>query len=230
MRRFDPDIVASRRESALSWLLAGYLRLCRRTCRWRREGDAEFVAAMQQGPVVLVFWHSRSAMASSVLPQDRSPMICLFVRNRDGRVSAGVQARLGLRPFGMAGRASNRAASRQILRLMAEGHSLALPADGHRGPARILQDAPLDWARVTGRPVFVHANAVRRHWQLPGWDRLMFPLPFSRGASVYQRWQGSLPRQADPATLAAAHDSLSAALDEVTARADALAGLPAGLP
>ena len=43
----------------------------------------------------------------------------------------------------------------------ARGSSVGLTGDGPPGPARVLKDAPLEWARATGRPVFVYAFAPR---------------------------------------------------------------------
>lgn len=229
MAEFEPGVRSSLGETIASALIAAYARFCRLTTRWTVIEDPALAEARARGPVILVFWHSRSAMASATLPRRVLPVLNLFARNRDGRISAGVQRRMGLRPIGLSGNEANRTATRLVLNAVArEDHSIGLPGDGHRGPARILQDAPLDWARATGRPVFVLANSVRRQRRLPGWDRLLFPLPFGRGAVVLRRWQGEVPGRNDAAALEEARRSLTAALDAATAEADALVGLPPG--
>lgn len=229
MAEFEPGERSSPGESIASALIAAYARFCRMTTRWTVIEDPAFAAARAKGPVVLVFWHSRSAMASATLPRRAFPLLNLFARNRDGRISAGVQRRMGLRPIGLSGSDANRTAARLVLNAVTrEGYSIGLPGDGHRGPARILQDAPLDWARATGRPIFLLANSVRRQRRLPGWDRLLFPLPFSRGAVVLRPWDGQVPGRSDTAALEEARRSLTAALDAVTAEADKLVGLPPG--
>lgn len=228
MAVFEPDIRTSRGEGLASALIAGWIRLCRRTIRWTRRGDEELLAGVARGPVLFVFWHSRLVMASALLPPEALPLVNLFAVNRDGRISAGVQSRFGLRPIGLSGKGGEHAAARAALTALRSGHSLAVPGDNSRTGARRLAPAPLDWARATGVPVIVVANSVRRHWRLPGWDRMLFPLPFSRGATVYRRWEATLPRRPSDAERAAAHASLTAALDAVTAEADALVGLPPG--
>lgn len=228
MAQFEPDIRASAGEGFASALIAGWIRLCRRTIRWQIRGEDELRAARREGPVIFVFWHSRLVMASALLPPEALPLVNLFAVNRDGRISAGVQKRFGLRPIGLSGRGGERAAARAALSALREGHSLAVPGDNSRQGRRVLGGAPLEWARAGGVPVFVYANSVRRHWRLPGWDRMLFPLPFSRGAAIYRRWDGHLPRRATEAEREAARAGLTEALDQVTADADAMIGLPPG--
>lgn len=228
MTFFEPDIRTSRGERLASAIIAGWIRLCRRTIRWQRAGDDALLAARAEGPVIFVFWHSRLVMASALLPPGALPLVNLFAVNRDGRISAGVQGRFGLRPIGLSGKGGERAAARAALSALRERHSLAVPGDNSRLGRRVLGPAPLEWARAGGVPVFVYANSVRHHWRLPGWDRMLFPLPFSRGATIYRRWDGALPRRPSDSERAAARASLAAALDAVTAEADAMVGLPPG--
>lgn len=228
MAEFEPGIRASRGERFASAFIAAWIRLCRRTMRWTRQGEESVLEARRNGPVLLVFWHSRVVMGSALVPRGALPLVSLFATNRDGRIAAGVQRRFGFRPIGMGGKGGESRAVRAVLSAVRDGHSLAIPGDNSRLGARNLAPAPLDWAKATGVPVFVHANSARRHLRLPGWDKMLLPLPFSRGASVYRRWDGELPRDASADEIAAARESLSAALDRVTADADALVGLPPG--
>jgi lysophospholipid acyltransferase (LPLAT)-like uncharacterized protein len=225
---FEPTVSASWLERLSAAIMVGYMRLCLATSRWQIEGADALGAAMRRGPVVLVYWHSRLIMASITLPPERDRLITLFARNRDGRIGGGVQKRLGMLPFGVDGRASNLAASRAILRLVQSGKSLALPADGYKGPARILQDAPLEWAQATGCEVWVAANSTRRQWRLPGWDRMLVPLPFTRGAVVLRKWDGTVPRRADQDQFERLRQSLSETLDRAASDADAAVGRAPG--
>lgn len=228
MAVFEPDIRTTRGQTVASALISVWIRLCRRTIRWTRRGEDDLLAARRQGPVILVFWHSRVVMGSALVPRETLPLVALFNTNRDGHIAGGVQHRFGFRPIGMGGKGGEMRAARTVLGALQDGFSLAIPGDNARGGARKLAPAPLDWARKTGAPVFVHANSASRQWRLPGWDRMLFPLPFSRGASVFRRWDGELPRRASQDEITAARDSLSKALDAVIAEADALVGLPPG--
>ncbi|MEE9387821.1 MAG: DUF374 domain-containing protein [Paracoccaceae bacterium] len=222
------DIRASFVEAASSVILTAYIRLCHATTRWSYRGKQDLLDALAKGPVVLVLWHSRTVMGPPHWPDKTAPVTSLFVTNRDGRIAAGIQARFRFHPLGMDKSASNLAASRGVLRRLRQGHSLILTADGPRGPARVLQSAPLEWIRSTDCPVFVYANSVHRQKRLPGWDRLLFPLPFTRGACVFQRWPEQVSRRPTDAQLAGHDRSLTAALDAVLQEADDISGVPRG--
>lgn len=228
MAVFEPDVRTSRGEALASALISFWIRLCLRTMRWTRKGEDELLEARRNGPVILVFWHSRVVMGSALVPRETLPLVALFNMNRDGRIAGGVQHRFGFRPIGMGGKGGEIRSARAVLGALKDGYSLAIPGDNARVGARNLAPAPLDWARKTGAPVFVHANSASRQKRLPGWDRMLFPLPFSRGASIYRRWDGNLSRHASADEIAAARDSLSEALDAVIIEADALVGLPPG--
>lgn len=200
-------------------IMAGWLRLCDATTRWDRRGWDDLHAALAAGPVVLILWHECSAYGMKHWPARRGPLTSLTDASPAGRVSGAVQARLGLRPIVMAARASNRAASREVMKRMAAGVSIGLTGDGPAGPARVLKDAGLDWARATGAPVFLYAFACARQRRLRTWDRMIWPRPFTRGVTIYRRWDGSLPRRAAGAEIAAARDSIAAALTALTEEA-----------
>lgn len=197
----------------LGRLVAGYLRLCNRTTRWTRVGQGDLEAALASGPVLLVLWHRHSLLAPVHWPRRHGQLSSLRDTSPIGMVSGAVQARFGLDPMAMSDRMSNLAASREILRRVRDGKSIGLTGDGPLGPADRVKDAALDWARVTGCPVFVYAFATRRHRILSTWDRMVLPLPFSRGRLVYQRWATPVPRRADAATMALLRADLGGALD-----------------
>lgn len=215
-------------EWVLSWLLAGYLRLCLRTTRWQSEGLDDLRQALKDGPIILVLWHSRLLFGPAHWPRDISQLSTLRDPSPAGRLSAATQRRFGLDPFAMADGKSNRAASREILKRFADGVSLGLTADGPTGPARELKGAPAEWARATGLPVFFYAFSVTRGKRLGTWDQMLLPLPFSKGAFIYRRWKDDIPRRCDGPTLEQKRLAMGAALDEAQAAADAMLGLPPG--
>jgi lysophospholipid acyltransferase (LPLAT)-like uncharacterized protein len=222
-------VATSPLERLLGRVYAAYIWLVFRTTRWEVRGADELRAAMQKGPVIYLLWHSRTLMAIPLWPQGLTPITVPTADNRDGRISAVTHSRFNGTPFKMSFGRSNKGASRQILRLIRSGASIGITGDGPFGPRRVLQDAPLEWARISGLPVFIHANSVRRQSRLPGWDRMLFPFPFGKGAAVYRRWVAEVPRHPGEDERAALQQSLSDALDAATAEADALVGLPAGL-
>jgi hypothetical protein len=211
---------------AIAGLLAHWVRFCHATTRWDHRGEAELEAALRTGPVVVVFWHERLACSGLHWRQTWGPISALHTTRFAGRVAGAMQGRLGVLPIAMDSRKGNLAASREVLRRLREGTSVGLTGDGPQGPARVLKDAPLEWARATGRPVFVYAFATRRHRRLRVWDRMVWPGPFTRGAVVWRLWRDDLPRRIDEAGREVLRRDLAAALDAVAEEAEALAQSP----
>ena len=206
----------------LGRVLSAYLGLCWRSGRWRSEGEADLAAALADGPVVLICWHGRSMMTNTTwagraplaMPRDPSPA---------GRVAAAALVNQGALPFEIDLKGGNFGAVRDMIRLVRGGASLALTGDGPKGPVHEAKQSTLDWARATGRPVFITAWAQARPWRLGTWDRLMVPKPLGRGAFVYHRWSDGLAKAGDEAARAQQRVELAALMTQVTERADELA-------
>lgn len=214
--------------SALGGMLAAYLRLCQSTTRWQSRGAAELHAALAEGPVVVMLWHSRLMLSGPNWPRDHAQLAVLHDTSPVGRAAGEVQRRFGLDPVAISPRASNLVNVRDVLRRLKAGHSIGLTVDGPLGPAHRVGDPALEWARVAGRPVFVMCFSVARQRRLGSWDRMLMPLPWTRGVVVFRRWEGAVPRDADQGTLEALREDLAACLVAAGAEADAALGLPPG--
>lgn len=213
---------SERMATALAWCAGGYLAFCNRTTRWNSEGQDELEAALQDGPVLLLMWHERSIMGALHWPVKAGQLSSLYADSPIGRVSGALQRRVGLQPMQMSHKTTNIAASRQVLKRVRDGVSIGMTGDGPLGPALLLKDAPLEWARVTGMPVFIYAFATTRGRRLSTWDRLLVPRPFGKGARVFARCDMVVPRKPDAAATEDLRMILADALTTTTARADAL--------
>ena len=208
--------------------VGSYLRLCDRTTRWQTEGMEELRMALQDGPVVMVLWHSRAIFGYFHWPLQYGPLSSPYDASPVGRVSGALQKRNGLQAMEMSDSESNRSASLKILRRAKAGVSIGLTGDGPLGPPRQVKDAPLEWARITGLPVFAYAFATTRGTRLQSWDKMLFPKPFGKGAKVYARLDTPFARRPDAETREAERQALTSLLNRTAARADALCGLPEG--
>ncbi len=213
-------------EAALSALLAGYLRLCYRTSRWQGLGLDQLLSDLKQGPVIIAGWHGRLMIAPLVLPRLPADIRSLRDPSPAGRLSAATQARFGMHAIEMPERASDIAAMRNVLRAIRQGASLGLTADGPAGPARKTKPAIIEWARASGAPVWMLGWSSRRAIRLGSWDRLMIPLPFSRGIYGFRRWPHKMPRRPDASAKAALQQDFTEALDAWTDELDRMAGRP----
>lgn len=199
----------------------GYLRFCRATTRWTYEGVDALVADAAEGPVLYLMWHERSLFGPAHWPDDAGELSTLYAASPIGRVGGDMHRRFGRRPVRMSEKKNNAQAARTVLKRVRDGISIGMTTDGPRGPAWIVNDATLDWAKAIQRPVYCYAYAVRRRRILGTWDRMMFPFPFTTGKAVFVKWDGVMPRKPEAAEFEAARASLGDALNRAKAIADA---------
>ncbi len=201
-------------------LVAFWLRRCRAGVRWRVEGVDAVRALAAKGPVVFVMWHEHLMMCTVHWQQHvGTPMLSVHDTSSIGRLAGELQPLFGSTPMAMSSKTSNLAISRAVMRQARAGVTVGITGDGPNGPVRVLNDAPLDWARITGLPVVVYAWDTARARRLKTWDRLMVPLPFGRGACVFAVASTGLSRDD---TAGDHRPAIEAALGAVTARAAAL--------
>lgn len=219
---------SKRVSGAFGGLLSRYLAFCNRTTDWQIDGLDEMKAALDDGPILLIMWHSRMAMGAPHWPSGHAPVTSLHHRSPLGRISGVMQRNEGLQPVEMSATRPNLAASRRVMRRFRQGVSIVMTGDGPVGPAHVLQNAPLDWASRLGAPVFAYAFSTTRGHRFDSWDRLLLPYPYGRGAQVFARYAPPIPHQPDAPDRTDLRRALEGFLDDTTARADALLGLPPG--
>ena len=220
------------KSKTMAWLLGFtarlYFGLTYRTTHWKVEGLDDLRAALADGPVILIVWHSRLLLGPYHWPLADGQLSTIHTRSPIGRVVGALQKQLGLAPFEMNEKHSNVATSRQIMKRVKDGVSIGITADGPEGPALVLKDPPIDWARATGRPVFSYAFATRRARRVNSWDRLLVPLPFTTGSCVFARFSHDVPRKMTAEESSLLRDELQLFLQQTKDRADRLADLPPG--
>ena len=209
---------------AIATVVAWYLRLCIVTSKWDVSGLDALQSDMADGPVLCVLWHGRLLMIAPHWPRAAGSLSCLHDTAPVGRAAGALQAYFGLQPMAMSDKQPNLVVSRAVMKRAKEGVSIGITADGPLGPGYAVKDAPLEWARILQRPVYGYAFATKRSWRLGTWDRMMVPLPFSRGAVVFNRLDIDLPRKATPDQIEIARIQMKVGLDAVTAEADTVAG------
>lgn len=216
-------------QASLAWALSQWMRFCIATIRWTHENqEAAETVWVQGGGVVCAFWHSRIALAPACWPQDRAqPARVLISLSPDGQFIARAVARLGFPAI--RGSSSNKdkadkakggsQALRDGLKQLKVG-ALALTPDGPRGPARQMAEGLPLLAKLSGAPTLLIGLSCNPAIRLKSWDRGLLPLPFGKGAIVWDK--ADYPKGQDVAAVAAAW---AERLTAVEARADALTGL-----
>jgi lysophospholipid acyltransferase (LPLAT)-like uncharacterized protein len=218
-------------QAALAWLFAGYLKFALSTIRWRQENRevAEQVWDAKGG-VLVCFWHSRISLSPACWPLDRAQAPrALISLSPDGQFIAGAVAKLGFPAIrGSSAKKTDPAkakggasAFRDVLRWVAKGGGVAITPDGPRGPAEAMAEGTPLLAKASGAPVLFVGLATGPCLRLNSWDDAMIPLPFTRGAIVWDKAE-AVARDADEAALAALNADWSSRLSAATRRAEAM--------
>lgn len=196
--------------------LAGYVRLVAATCR---TGGTR----VTQDQVVLAFWHEYNLAAATAAYRLRRHRhhVSFSTRVFRGAVMNAMLAALGAGAVPLPEEGEHREAarlSREMARLGRAGATLVVSPDGPMGPYRRAKPGALIVARDSGLPLRPWAVSARPAIRLRGrWDRHVVPLPFCR-----LRVEEGEPIQVAPREpLRPLLARLQAALDQVSARADA---------
>jgi lysophospholipid acyltransferase (LPLAT)-like uncharacterized protein len=209
------------------------MQFCFATIRWTHENEAVAEQVWAQGGGVLcVFWHSRIGLSPSCWPLGRAqPAKALISLSADGEFIAKAVARQGFPA--VRGSSANKdktdrakggsQALRDGLKQLKVG-ALAITPDGPRGPAGVMAEGTPLLAKLSGAPALFIGMSCNPAIRLNSWDRAVLPLPFGKGAIVWDR--ADYPAGAGMKEIVA---DWTTRLNAVEARADAITGLAPGL-
>lgn len=216
-------------QAVIARLLAEWMRFCFATIRWTHQNEAvaEKVWA-DGGGVACAFWHSRIALAPACWPLERAqPARVLISLSPDGQFLARAVGRLGFPAI--RGSSANKdkgerakggsQALRDGLKQLRSG-ALGVTPDGPRGPARVMAEGFPLLAKLSGAPVLFIGLSCNPAIRLNSWDRALVPLPFGKGAIV---WDSAV--YPEGGALASVAADWTERLTAVEAAADALTGL-----
>ncbi|MBT5051384.1 MAG: lysophospholipid acyltransferase family protein [Rhodospirillaceae bacterium] len=211
--------------AAACWVTAQYIRLVRSTGRWTTEG-AEFpTRQLAEGqPFLAAFWHGRLFMMSEAWPYDAG-FNMVVSQHPDGQLIAQTIGHLGFGSISGSTTQGGTAVMRAMLRALKDGECVGLTPDGPQGPRMHASVGIVHAARLSGAPILPLAYTARPSWLLPSWDRLMIPLPFSRGIV---RWGEpiEIARDASDEDVAKTAKLLEARLNQIVHQLDDSLGLP----
>ena len=181
-------------QTILAWTLAQWMRFCFATIRWTHENEAVAEAVWAKGGGVLcAFWHSRIGLSPACWPLGRAQSAkALISLSADGEFIAKAVARQGFPAVRGSSTNKDKAekakggtqALRDGLKQLKLG-ALAITPDGPRGPARQMAEGLPVLAKLSGAPALLIGVSCKPAIRLNSWDRAVLPLPFGRGAIVY---------------------------------------------
>lgn len=153
------------------------------TLRWEVRGmehlDSVFASNHR---AIFTFWHV--CIFSATWMWRRRGIVVMSSQSRDGEYIARFIKRFG---YGTARGSSTRGGSRalaEMARCLNNRMDVAFTIDGPRGPAYKAKTGAITLARHSGQAILPFHIAVRRHIELPSWDRLQIPLPFTQALTL----------------------------------------------
>jgi lysophospholipid acyltransferase (LPLAT)-like uncharacterized protein len=205
--------------SLTSWLAAAVVGLIGRTLRMTitfEEGSMPGLHAISPG--IYPFWH-RCVLPATWLFRNQGIGV-LTSLSRDGEYIARVIRRFGFVPVRGSSSRGGQRGLREMEAMVKAGGAAAFTIDGPRGPRYVAKKGPVLLARLTGIPITAFYVAVEKQWELNTWDTMVIPKPFSR-AYVRVAKYIHVPPDADDAALDQGYGEMQAALERVTAFAEA---------
>jgi lysophospholipid acyltransferase (LPLAT)-like uncharacterized protein len=205
--------------TVVSWIVPVLLRLLGCTLRSTMTFEEGAIQSLDEiHPGIFPFWH-RCVLPATWLYRKRH-LAVMTSRSLDGEYIARVIRRFGFIPVRGS---SSRGGQRALLEMnkeLGQGNAVAFTIDGPRGPRYVAKKGPVLLARMSGVAITAFYVAVEKAWVLKTWDALVIPKPFSR---IYVRVGGKIfvPPDGDDAAMERYHAKMQAALERVTAFAEA---------
>ena len=160
-----------------------------RTLRFEVEGWEHFEAIENAGKLpIYAFWHDR-IFASTWFFRNRGIAV-ITSQSKDGEYIARFIQRLGYGAIRGSSTRGGVGALVEMIKAMRAGVPAAFTVDGPKGPRYEAKPGAVLLAKKTGNPIMPFVVECRSFKTIGSWDRLQFPVPFTRaklmiGAPIY---------------------------------------------
>lgn len=189
------------------------IRIISMTMRWDIRGLEHLDSIYKSGHrAIFTFWHSCIFTATYVW-RNRG-IIVMSSQSKDGEFTSRFIKRFG---YGTSRGSATRGAGRALAEMtecLSNGIDVAFTIDGPKGPVYVAKPGAVTLARHSGQAIFPFHVAVRRYKELPSWDRLKIPMPFTQAVTFIAE-PIYVSRNADSEEVAASQAALQNALDEL---------------
>jgi len=172
------------------YLAAGFILILGSTLRYRIKSPDPKI-----GKKLYFFWH-QDILSMTYLHRFQNAGI-MISSSKDGELIAGPVKTLGYQLARGSSRRGAASASKALIKI-AKTNSIALTADGPKGPAKKIKKGMLQLAYLTGLPIVPIACEVSLAKVFNSWDRFRLPLPFAQinvsyGKPFYIKEKDSIP-------------------------------------
>jgi len=167
--------------AVLSWLAARYIQMVWLTGRWRIDNAEIADELVADGrPFIACFWHGRMLMIPNAWKYN-APISILISQHRDGLFISRTLRHLSVGTIAGSSSRGGGSALVGMVRALKRGEYMGITPDGPRGPRMRAAPGAAAAARLSGAVLLPVSYSATRRKVLASWDRLIVPLPFTRG-------------------------------------------------
>ena len=147
-----------------------------------RDEDARAEMKNTTEPVTIILWHNRLFLAGEWHQRFRKKRRCygLISGSRDGAWLETFYGWAGIRAIRGSRNRRGSQATRDLIRLVKDGHDAGVTPDGSRGPKYQAKSGAVLIAKASRSPVALLSFSYSKAIRLKSWDEFVIPLPFSR--------------------------------------------------
>ena len=163
-------------------VLYGLLRMGLGSCRVTVHNDEYFKSRGESGQnMLLVSWHSRLIPLSYYYRYlyGFTNLTIMVSKSRDGELFKRLLEKFKIETVRGSTTRGAMAAMKELIRVARRGRDTSLALDGSKGPKEVVQPGSLLLAQMTGVPLVPVVLSATWKYELPTWDRMLLPLPFS---------------------------------------------------
>jgi len=185
------------------------------TLRWEVRGGEYVDAILDNGhQPIYTFWHV-CIVTATWFWRNRG-IVVMSSASRDAEYTGRVIQRFG---YGTSRSAATRGGGRALAEMaqcLQNNLGVAFTIDGPRGPVYVAKPGAVTLARHTGHAILPFHITSSSYIELPSWDRLQIPVPYSNaicliGEPIY------VPRDATGQEVAAKQEKLQSTLNSLRA-------------
>jgi hypothetical protein len=137
--------------------------------------------------VIFAFWHNRLIMMPHFYCAfvKRHAITVMVSRSRDGQIITDIAEKFGFKMVRGSSSRGGKTALREMVRSLKSGWDGGYTPDGPRGPRYSIGQGLVTIAQLTGYPIIPVSYEVTRRIVVNSWDKLIIPMPFSRGVLIF---------------------------------------------
>lgn len=169
----------------IGFIVSSYLKFVYKTTHWHYVGREELGEYIKDKPTVACFWHNRLTMIPFMWHWRHKKIVALISSSPIGTITIKAFKRLNIDSVGGSSNRNPIASYRELLAELKKGNVIGIIPDGPRGPALQAKAGFIHLASKSGASITPLAFAISRHKVLNTWDKMLIPLPFSRGVFIY---------------------------------------------